>query len=583
MKTHPITSNIVKAFIALSLAVCLPNISAAQEYENTPVEISKEKVRIGEQVCYSHIVLEKQTLYSICKAYNVNEEDIYRFNPEVKENGLKKNSILIIPIMTEQVKTAATQKVPDESKAPELRKNDNAPKEGKIQDLIVRSPKEPKIKRKIHTVKWYENIDDIAAKYGVSADAIMRANNLTERKLTKRQRLIIPNPGEYLNSRAEIKTDETPVAAEDTTAPADTAAAEKAKELFPELFIPKKKVDLALLLPLKATGTTSSRQNMDFYSGVLLAVYDMAKDGVSTNLNVFDIEEGKMPDKEFLKGSDVIIGPVAPNDIKRTFDASHSIKSLVSPLDPRAEHIAYSQKAMIQAPTPHATQYSDLVSWIKEELQPEDRVLLITEKGVRPSDAVRNMTVAIDSAGIEYKPLSYSILEGRNVTETLAWLMTETAANRVYIASESEAFVNDVVRNLNVMIHQKYNVILYAPSKIRSFETIEVENFHNTRMRVSTGYHIDYNDPKVMQFLLRYRALFNSEPTQFAYQGYDLAIYFIKLCSKYGNRWMEKLDEEKMSMLQSSFDFTETATGGYVNNAVRRIVYGDGWSVEKVR
>jgi DNA-binding Lrp family transcriptional regulator len=55
------------------------------------------KRKVDGKVCYSHIVLERQTLFSISKAYNVSLEDIYKYNPSVKENGLKKNSILIIP------------------------------------------------------------------------------------------------------------------------------------------------------------------------------------------------------------------------------------------------------------------------------------------------------------------------------------------------------------------------------------------------------------------------------------------------------------------------------------------------------
>ena len=47
----------------------MPSVLNAQGYDNTPVTISKEKVRINGQICYSHIVLEKQTLFSISKAY----------------------------------------------------------------------------------------------------------------------------------------------------------------------------------------------------------------------------------------------------------------------------------------------------------------------------------------------------------------------------------------------------------------------------------------------------------------------------------------------------------------------------------
>ena len=85
----------------------------AQEYESTPVTISKEKLKINGQVCYSHIVLEKQTLFSISKAYNVTIEDIYKYNPSVKEKGLQKNSILIIPMVENPDETSLQAEEPE--------------------------------------------------------------------------------------------------------------------------------------------------------------------------------------------------------------------------------------------------------------------------------------------------------------------------------------------------------------------------------------------------------------------------------------------------------------------------------------
>ena len=76
------------------------NIAEAQEYVAPPVTISKDKVKIDGKVFYSHIVMEKQTLFSISKAYNVTVDDIYRHNPTVKVNGLRKNDIIIIPVVS---------------------------------------------------------------------------------------------------------------------------------------------------------------------------------------------------------------------------------------------------------------------------------------------------------------------------------------------------------------------------------------------------------------------------------------------------------------------------------------------------
>ena len=155
--------------------------------------------------------------------------------------------------------------------------------------------------------------------------------------------------------------------------------------------------------------------------------------------------------------------------------------------------------------------------------------------------------------------------------------MTIEGTNRVIIASESEAFVNDVVRNLNLTIHNKFNVVLYAPAKIRTFETIEIENFHNTNLHASLTYYIDYENPEVKQFIKKYRALFQTEPTQFAFQGYDVAKYFLGLCAKYGDSWMQHVEDA--AMLQSTFDLQTTENGGYSNGGIRRIVYGSEYTV----
>ena len=158
-------------------------------------------------------------------------------------------------------------------------------------------------------------------------------------------------------------------------------------------------------------------------------------------------------------------------------------------------------------------------------------------------------------------------------------MMAPEGVNRVFIVSESEAFVNDVVRNLNILIYMNLKVTLYAPSKIRSFETIEVENLHNTNLHVSLAYYIDYDSPQVQNFILKYRGLFMTEPTQFAFQGYDTAKYFISLCSKYGENWSEKLDASKQNMLQSTFKFHKAEEGGYINQGIRRLVYGGKWTI----
>ena len=560
---------ILSLLTAVLLATGITSQTYAQEYESTPVTISREKVKINGQVCYSHIVLERQTLYSISKAYNVTIDDIYRYNPTVKEKGLQKNSILIIPAVEIASEPAAPEvvNVPEDQKTEQPAAEENTVKE----EAVEIAP------QRLHTVKWFEDLDMISRKYGVSVEAIMKANGLSGRKLTRRQKLVIPYNDEVIV--ADEPEAMNPAEQADTTETSDSTA-DKKPGIFEGLLFNKKEVNLSLILPFKATGTSSSAGNMDFYSGVLLAVYDMANQGTSCDLNVYDASNDSIS-KENIENSDIIIGPVSPAELRNVLEMDP--KTVVSPLDQRAASLTKTFSDMIQAPTPLELQYKDLLNWIDEDMEYSDRFIVITEKGGTQTEATVQMKAAADSSRLEYKHLAYSILEGRNVTSSLEYIMTESGTNRVFIASDSEAFVNDVVRNLNLMIYKKYDVVLYAPSRIRNYETIEVENFHNTSLHVSTGYYIDYEDPRVQEFLLKYRALYNAEPTQFAFQGYDLANYFIGIISRHGNRWTSRLEDSDASMLQSTLKFRKDADGGFVNTGVRRIIYEDEWIVKRVR
>ena len=90
---------ILRIAMTMALGTCMFLGASAQEYVATPVTISKDKVKIDGKVFYSHIVMERQTLYSISKAYYVSTDEIIRYNPSIKENGLRKNDIIIIPVV----------------------------------------------------------------------------------------------------------------------------------------------------------------------------------------------------------------------------------------------------------------------------------------------------------------------------------------------------------------------------------------------------------------------------------------------------------------------------------------------------
>ena len=541
---------LMAALAALSCAEAF-----AQDYVPTPVTISREKVKLNGQVYLSHVVLERQTIYGICKAYGVTEDELYQANPSLKETGLQKNAILLVPYR-EQVPVVTEQPVAEAS-----------PTQEAVQDTPAR-PVKGYIE---HTVRWYEDIDDIARKYDVTAREIMDANGLTSPKLSTRQVLKIPVFGEIPgqagndggltgNENAAVE----PQAGEETVPAQEEQAPEEVKPV-PE---PRGNASFSLVLPLKP-----GELNMDFYSGVLLALRDMEDEGLKAQVHVYDLSAGIPPIDELVK-DDFVLGPASSRDLEAILQRVAGRVPVISPLDPKAGALSATYTAFVQAPSAVDYQYADLAAWVKEDKQDGENVVLITEKGASSINASVAIRTAMAKEDLSYEILSYSLVEARSVTNTLLGLLAPKGhATRVVVASESEAFVADVVRNINVAIGKGYEVVMYAPSKVRTFDTIEATSFHNATLHVSATYYIDYGSADVKRFVQTYRALFRTEPNPFAFQGYDTARYFISQVLRSGKTWNAFPAAEKKNGLQADFLLVKDENGNLHNEAVRRIVY----------
>lgn len=560
----------VKVLIA-AIMICSASVKiAAQEYIPTPVTISTNKVKVDGKICYSHIVLERQTVYSICKAYNVSAEDLYKYNPGLEENGLKKNSIIIIP------------------SAEAVIEKEEAPKEVKEKKDDKKTEKsKPSQKLRKHTIKWYESLDDVAQKYGVSKEAIIELNEIQDTINIARLKILIPNPEGVKDPKPTSPQQETTPKIEtpdtitvvrkeisdtlkaetpDTVAIADTIVTIITEET------PRTSVNFALLLPMAATGKASKINYMDFYCGVLYSLYKSSNEGISTDIKVFDTANDATPETDFFHDCDFVIGPVYTKDFENLKNKLPENLPIISPLDHRTINLADELTNFIQAPTHRKYQYEELAKWLKEDLKETDNILYLSETNTRDTAAVNEMKQVLKASGLNYQEFSYTILQGRGIGSALRARMTKAGINRIIIESESEAWVNDLVRNLSI-ICRGTKIVLYSPSKIRTFESIDAENLYKLSLHVCMSYNINYDEAIVKDFLLKYRAIFHTEPTLFAFQGYDLSRYFIHLVHKYGREWKEHLNEAKMIGLQATFDFEKDTNENYINKGVRRIEY----------
>ncbi len=661
----------MKRYLTLLLAVLLlasPTPSGAQEYTAPPVEISKEKVRLDGKVYYSHIVQEKQTLYSICKAYGVTLEDVFRSNPalNLEKDGLKKDQVILIPIPEEEkapaqsntkvkrklkvedpeaeaaARKAAQEKAAQAAKAAEekaaraaeekaAKAEERAAAAAKAAEERAAKAAEEKAARAAaqekaaqekaaqekaaqekaaqaaadpdevltgnedyiyHRVKWFEDMSSIAAKYGVSPASIRGINGLSSDKLVSRQLLKIPKrpadwekadpmagrPAGVTEPAEAAGTEEIPVEKEDedTEAPAEEEKpAEEDPFLFEDIFALAKHKDVqaALLVPVGKAGKTNTLM-LDFYCGALMAARDLGRQGVNVVLNAYDYASGKTPlGAEDFEKTDFVIGPVENADILETLHRSDGASWIVSPLDQKGAALADTLAQVIQAPSGTADQIADLVDWLQQDYEEGDKVVLLMQKGGEDATFAQAVAERMRDSGLTYTTLEFTRQESGSILGTMGNLVNSYGTGRFILASENESFAIEVVRNLFLLSHRNAKVALYATSKIRTFNAIEVEQLHDVNLHADVSYFVDYRNGNVQDFIQGYRALFNTEPSQFAFQGYDIMKSLSLLKGKYGKKWIRTLDKVTVKGLQADFKYVRRPDGGFVNTATRRVIY----------
>lgn len=116
-----------------------------------------------------HKVGRRETLYSISKKYEITVEDIYNMNPNIQTEGLRSGMMIKIP-----EKTLNTTQL--------LVVNDSLPKIEKVNQPTF----------SVHVVKKSETLYSISRHYGISTEEIIRLNPDVKEGIKIDQKLIIP-------------------------------------------------------------------------------------------------------------------------------------------------------------------------------------------------------------------------------------------------------------------------------------------------------------------------------------------------------------------------------------------------------
>ena len=164
-------------------------------------------------VVASHEVLPKETLYGIAKQNNISVADLYKINPNLEKEGLKKGQIIKIPqtAFDNVVINTAPEKAVEVQKAAVLEKN--IPKKEVVVLPIAEDKVEVSAEGISHEVLPKESLYSIAKQYKITLANLQKANpTLGKKALKVGQKISVPvkdyvQTSSSVGEEKEIKTE----------------------------------------------------------------------------------------------------------------------------------------------------------------------------------------------------------------------------------------------------------------------------------------------------------------------------------------------------------------------------------------
>jgi len=543
----------VLLFIFLSFVLHLQNGVA----QNFTVEKSDSIAKIEDEFYIIHTVKSKQTLFSIAKTYQVKLSRIAFDNPGVLD-GLKLNQSLRI------LKSALGETNPIEVTQETL----------ELDGHYV-----------LYTVPKQQTLYAISKEYNTTVTAILDANPKLADGLKVGSTIRIPTPkifggDKFVGDKKEVKMEMVGLPNIIRKRELDFSVDSTARTVS--------NVSLLLPLYLHLNDTVEARRltkepeqlyekseiALQFYEGFLLALDTLKQLGYNVNLKVIDTENRpwkvkSLVSKDVLKTSDLIIGPFYSKVFAEVSDyAYQNCIPLVSPTikgnsiiqnNPFVFKIIPSDESMVYAMGRYLSQSDSTNNMILHYGSGDEQNLLWRFRQGLESDGKRPANFPAYDI---YKSGSDSI---RNA-------LSLTGRNNLVILSNNQVKLAGLIRKISKWTEDAY-IVGFAPNSWKGFKNLELDYFDELRVHMPAAFHIDYKRPEVEEFVQKFRVKFNTEPSSFAFRGYDVAMHFIRNMDSIKSEGLEFMEAVEETGFQSVFGWKRMPDGGFENTHCNMVDY----------
>ena len=536
--------------------------------QGTAVTKSNDIVVIRGKSYYLHTVQPGQTLYSICKAYGANIDEVKSLNDK-KDNALSLYEVLKVPytdpFVQQDDKFYYHKVVKGETFYSIARLYKIKPKrllkfnEGYAQNqpLAVGAVVKLPLAEIDLSVLGEEEIDaSVGKKQEIRPERPVRnesVKKVEEASVTD----ILQNALMQKNEKTEQEPEK------ETTTVIGATDKMEIPDYISEVVMPVDPfVKVALLLPFSAKDypvfvdtlvekmpvqiSARSEQFISFYEGVLLAVDSLKNQGYKVNLKVFDTERSAekmytMVDEIDRFHPDLIIGPVYGSVYKDLMDdLTNKNIPVIYPLSSRSEEFGVYPDFIQVNPSMKALTVA-MSDWLREEAEEANLVCLnLTGNEVSHSDLedIRLFKEYMHRIG------SMNFYDWNTSAVPLDGLRLQLLPDReniIILPTTKEAEVSKILPVLSALT-DGYRITVVGFPEWQAFTSVDHETYFKLNTKIFTYSYVDNTTEPAKRFALKYRKYFYTEPNNLAYKAFDMSLYFIELAAKYRDRTLDALE-----------------------------------------
>lgn len=536
--------------------------------QGTAVTKSNDIVVIRGKSYYLHTVQPGQTLYSICKAYGANIDEVKSLNDK-KDNALSLYEVLKVPytdpFVQQDDKFYYHKVVKGETFYSIARLYKIKPKrllkfnEGYAQNqpLAVGAVVKLPLAEIDLSVLGEEEIEaSVGKKQEIRPERPVRnesVKKVEEASVTD----ILQNALMQKNEKTEQEPEK------ETTTVIGATDKMEIPDYISEVVMPVDPfVKVALLLPFSAKDypvfvdtlvekmpvqiSARSEQFISFYEGVLLAVDSLKNQGYKVNLKVFDTERSAekmytMVDEIDRFHPDLIIGPVYGSVYKALMDdLTNKNIPVIYPLSSRSEEFGVYPDFIQVNPSMKALTVA-MSDWLREEAEEANLVCLnLTGNEVSHSDLedIRLFKEYMHRIG------SMNFYDWNTSAVPLDGLRLQLLPDReniIILPTTKEAEVSKILPVLSALT-EGYRITVVGFPEWQTFTSVDHETYFKLNTKIFTYSYVDNTTEPAKRFALKYRKYFYTEPNNLAYKAFDMSLYFIELAAKYRDRTLDALE-----------------------------------------